>query len=68
MNLSPAESLTESLFLKVDSMRLVWLTVLLVAVSEMAIASKYWEFLPLGNCDSGDQAVCLVSLYFTEHK
>jgi len=49
-------------------MRLVWLMVLLVAVSEMAIASKYWEFLPLGNCDSGDQAVCLVSLYFTEHE
>lgn len=47
--------------------RLVWLILVLAAVSEMALTQVFLnDFVREANCDSGDAAVCVESLFYLD--
>lgn len=47
-------------------MRLVWLIVVLFAVVNVEMADFFLSRLAPNNCDAGDAAVCVESLFFLE--
>ena len=47
-------------------MRLIWLILLLVAVSDAEMAQVFMSMVASSNCASSDAAVCLESLFFLE--